>query len=86
VLLHHASDAGSRTLFAIAEQLDDAETTPQWKALLVPWLRSPALAVDADSVRGRVLAPDTVRALADAYGRAMQVWPQLWQYCREQAR
>jgi hypothetical protein len=86
VLLHHASDAGSRTLFAIAEQLDDAETTPQWKALLVPWLRSPALAVDADSVRGRVLAPDTVRALADAYGRAMQVWPQLWQYCRERAR
>ena len=83
VLLEHASDAGSRTLFAIAEQLDSADTPPQWKALLAPWLKSPALAVDADSLRGRVLAPATVRSLADAYGRAMAVWPDLWQFCRE---
>jgi hypothetical protein len=86
VLLHHASDAGSRTLFAIAEQLDDANTPAQWKALLVPWLRSPALAVDADAVRGRVLAPETVRTLADDYGRAMQIWPLLWAFCRERFR
>ncbi len=86
LLLHHASDAGSRTLFAIAEQLDDADTPAQWKALLVPWLRSPALAVDADSVRGRVLEPETVRTLADGYSRAMQAWPQLWAFCRERFR
>lgn len=83
VLLEHASDAGSRTLFAIAEQLDSADTPPQWKALLAPWLKSPALAVDADSLRGRMLAPGTVRSLADTYGRAMAVWPDLWQFCRE---
>jgi len=83
VLLHHASDAGSRTLFALAEQLDAADTTPEWKALLVPWLKSPALAVDTDSVRGRILAPCAMRSLAAAYGQAIEVWPLLWAFCRE---
>ena len=86
MLLHHASDAGSRTLFAIAEQLDDPDTPPQWRTQLVPWLSSPALAVDAASVRGRVLAPSATRPLAAAYGRALQVWPQLWEFCRERFR
>ncbi len=86
LLLHHASDAGSRTLFAIAEQLDATDTAPQWKAQLGPWLKSPALAVDADSVRGRVLAPSTMRSLAAAYGQAIAVWPQLWTFCRERFR
>ncbi len=86
MLLHHASDAGSRTLFAIAEQLDDPDTPPHWKAQLVPWLSSPALAVDVASVRGRVLAPSATRSLAAAYGRALQVWPQLWEFCRERFR
>jgi hypothetical protein len=85
LLLHHASDEGSRTLFALSEQLDAADTTPEWKALLVPWLKSPALAVDADALRGQVLAPSAVRSLA-AYGRAIAVWPQLWEYCRERLR
>jgi hypothetical protein len=82
-LLHHAVDAGSRMLFAIAEQLDDATLPAQWKAQLAPWLKSPALAVDADSVRARVLAPVAVRSLAGDYGRAMQAWPRLWECCRE---
>ena len=86
VLLEHASDAGSRTLFAIAEQLDSADTPPQWKALLAPWLKSPALAVDAASLRGRMLAPATVRSLADIYGRAMAVWPDLWNFCQERSQ
>ncbi len=79
----HAADAGSRTLFAIAEQLDDATLPAAWKALLVPWLKSPAFAADDRSIDGRTLAPQAVRPLADAYGSAMQVWPQLWQFCRE---
>ncbi len=86
MLLHHACDEGSRTLFALSEQLDAADTTPQWKALLVPWLKSPALAIDADALRGRVLAPSVVRSIAAAYGRAIAAWPQLWQYCRERLR
>src|SRR2546430_14386361 len=45
-LRDHAVDAGSRTLFAIAEQLDDATLPARWKTLLVPWLKSPAFAVD----------------------------------------
>jgi hypothetical protein len=85
-LRDHTADAGSRTLFAIAEQLDDAALPAQWKALLVPWLRSPAFAVDRASVAGRTLAPATVRPLAEACGRAMLAWPQLWEFCRERYR
>ena len=85
-LRDHATDAGSRTLFAIAEQLDDATLPAQWKALLVPWLRSPAFAVDSASVAGRTLAPATVRPVAEACGRAMLAWPQLWEFCRERYR
>jgi hypothetical protein len=81
-LLQHTSDAGSRTLFTIAEQLDAADTAPEWKALLAPWLKSPALSIDREAVRARALPPEAMRALADAYGRAMQVWPQLWEFCR----
>jgi len=47
---------------------------------------SPAFALDDRSVRGRVLAPELVRGLADAYGRAMQAWPRLWQHCSERNR
>lgn len=79
----HALDAGSRTVFAIAEQLDDASLPAQWKALLAPWLDSPAFALDPAAVEGRTLAPGVVRPLAEAYGRAMQIWPQLWSSCRE---
>jgi hypothetical protein len=82
-LWSHAADAGSRTLFAINEQLDDAALPMEWKARLSPWLESPAFADDDASVRGRTLAPEAVRPLAEAYGRAMQLWPHLWQFCRE---
>jgi hypothetical protein len=79
----HAAEAGSRTLFAIAEQLADATLPAQWEELLVPWLKSPALAVDEASVAGRTLAPEAVRPLATAYGKAIHVWPQFWNFCRE---
>ena len=82
----HAADAGSRTLFAIAEQLDDAALPAQWKAQLAPWLESPAFAADEASIAGRTLAPEAVRVLAEAYARAMMAWPQLWHFCRERNR
>ena len=85
-LRDHAADAGSRTLFAIAEQLDDATLPARWKAQLVPWLTSPAFAVDRVSVAGRTLAPATVRPLAEACGAAMLAWPRLWKFCRERYR
>ena len=80
------ADAGSRTLFAIAEQLDDAALPAQWKAQLAPWLESPAFAADEASIAGRTLAPEAVRVLAEAYARAMMAWPQLWHFCRERNR
>jgi hypothetical protein len=86
MLRQHAADAGSRVQFAIAEQLDDATLPAQWKAQIAPWVRSPALAVDGASVEGRILARHAVRALADAYGRAILVWPKLWEFCREKRR
>ncbi len=86
MLLQHAADTGSRALFAIQTQLDSATLPAPWKVALAPWLRSPALALDADALRGRVLEPARVRALLQAYGRAMLAWPQLWEFCRERYR
>ena len=86
LLRQHAAESGSRTLFAISEQLDDAELPAQWKDLLVPWLKSPAFAVDRASVNARVLATGKVRAYAEACGRAMLAWPQLWKFCRERSQ
>ena len=86
MLLQHAADAGSRTLFSIQAQLDSAALPAAWKAVLAPWLRSPALAVDADALRARSLEPAALRALLETYGSAMRAWPQLWEYCRERNR
>jgi hypothetical protein len=82
-LRQHAAGAGSQALFRIAEQLDDPTLPAQWKTLLAPWLKSPALAVDRASIEGRVLSPAVIRAQAEAYGRAMLAWPKLWEFCRE---
>jgi hypothetical protein len=86
LLREHAAEAGSRTLFAISEQLEDAELPAKWKELIAPWLKSPAFAVDRTSVEGRALAPGKVRAFAGAYGKVILAWPQLWQFCRERSR
>jgi hypothetical protein len=86
ILRQHALEAGSRVLFAIAEQLDDATLPGEWKTMLSPWMKSPALAVDEASVDGRVLAPSALRTLARAYGSAMEVWSQLWNSRREKNR
>ena len=83
-LLQHATDAGSRTLFSIQEQLDDTTLPAQWKAALEPWLQSPALT--ADEARARVLSPTAVRPLLEAYGRALIAWPLLWEFCQERNR
>ncbi len=79
----HATDAVTGTLFAIEEQLGDPALPGEWKDRLCLWLGSPAFALDEASVRRRTLAPEAVRPLAEAYGRAMQVWPHLWRFCRE---
>jgi hypothetical protein len=86
MLARHAAEMGSNVLFAIQTQLDSATLPPQWKAALAPWLASPAFALDADALRRRVLAPASVRALLHAYGSAVLVWPQLWEFCRERYR
>jgi hypothetical protein len=86
MLMQHAADAGSRTLFSIQAQLDSSTLPAPWKEVIAPWLRSPALAVDTDALRSRVLEPATLRALLEGYGSAMRAWPQLWEYCRERNR
>jgi hypothetical protein len=83
LLLEHEMEAASRVLFAIREQLDDATLPAAWKNLLVPWLASPALALDEASLRKRTPVTEAMRPLLDAYGRALLVWPRLWEFCRE---
>ena len=86
LLEDHAADAASRVRFAIEEQMADATLSTEWKAALAAWLKSPALALDGDSLRARVAGIATIRALALAYGQAVLAWPQLWAWCREEYR
>ena len=86
MLSQHAADMGSRALFAIQEQLDSPTLPAAWKAALAPWLRSPALALGPEALGARVLEPGRMRALLLEYGRVMQAWPQLWEFCRQRHR
>ena len=86
MLLQHAMEIASGALFAIHEQLDDATLPAAWKQRLAAWLGSPALALDDASARARVPSVTTMRSLIEAYGRALLVWRELWDFCRERNR
>ena len=83
MLLEHAAEASSRVLFSLQEQLDDAALPAAWKQSLGPWLNSPALALDETALRARSPTVAAIRSLVDGYGKALLVWPQLWEFCRE---
>jgi hypothetical protein len=83
MLLAHAAEASSRVLFSLQEQLDDAALPAAWKQSLGPWLNSPALALDETALRARSPSVAAMRSLVDGYGKALLVWPQLWEFCRE---
>lgn len=83
MLLEHAAEASSRVLFSLQEQLDDAALPAAWKQSLGSWLGSPALALDETALRARSPTVAAMRSLVDAYGKALLVWPQLWEFCRE---
>jgi hypothetical protein len=70
-------------LFSLQEQLDDAALPAAWKQSLGPWLNSPALALDETALRARSPTVAAMRSLVDGYGKALLVWPQLWEFCRE---
>ena len=86
MLLEHAAEAASRVLFSVQEQLDDATLPAAWKQLIAPWLTSPALALDDAALRARTPTAAAMRPLIGAYGRALLVWPELWEFCRARNR
>jgi hypothetical protein len=51
--------------------------------VLLQWLSSPTLKLDPAALSARIVPPQEVRSMAQQYGRALQVWPQLWSYCRD---
>jgi hypothetical protein len=85
-LIEMTAEYGAGILFAIREQLDDASLPASWKEVLLQWLTSPTLKLDPASLRARIVPPQEVRSMAREYGRALQVWPQLWSYCRDRFR
>jgi hypothetical protein len=85
LLERQAADTASRVQFAIANALDDPSVAEEWKALLRPWLASPALSTRPSNVRERIAAPAALRALAQGYGVALAIWPALWDWARERA-
>jgi hypothetical protein len=81
-MLAHEMEVASQLRFAIQTQLDDAALPAAWKHSLAPWLDSPALALGRAAAR-----PPTsgaMRSLLERYAAALAIWPQLWQFCREQ--
>jgi hypothetical protein len=82
-LLAHETDVTSRLRFAIEAQLDDATLPAAWKQLLAPWLDSVALSLDESALRARTPASTAMRSLLERYSSALAVWPQLWEFCRE---
>jgi hypothetical protein len=82
LLEEQAADYMSRVRFSVREQLDDPSVPQAWKAVLEPWLASPALALDAASLSRQVVPLENVRAMALDYGRTLMAWPTLWEHCR----
>ena len=86
LLEEQAADYVSRIVFSIHEQLDDSAVPAAWKEVLRAWLGSPALKLDAQSLRRHVVPLDPMRSLARGYGRTLIAWPRLWEHCRERFR
>jgi hypothetical protein len=78
-----AAEYTAGILFDMRQQLDDPALPAGWKSVLSQWLVSPSFKLDQASLRARIPSPQEVRSVARGYGRALQVWPQLWSFCRE---
>ncbi len=79
LLEQQAADTASRVRYAIQGQLDDATVPALWKQLLKPWLGSPTLSTSPEMLRQRLASPSLVRGSAQHYGRALTLWPDLWE-------
>jgi hypothetical protein len=82
LLEEQAADYMSRVVFGLHEQLDDATVPASWRTILRRWLDSPALKLDAASLRAHVVPLEPLRALVRGYGRTLIAWPRLWEHCR----
>jgi hypothetical protein len=86
LLLEYAAEEASRAQFSIQKQLEDTTLPAAWREQLEPWLASPTFSLDEATLRARTPPAAQVRALIDAYARAILIWPQLWEFCRERHR
>ncbi len=80
LLEQQAADTASRGRYAIQGQLDDPSIPAPWKQLLPQWLSSPTLSMSPDTLRSRLASPELVRGMAEHYGRALAVWPDIWEW------
>jgi len=83
MLEEQAIDYVARIRFSAEEQLADSSLPVAWHDILLRWLGSPMFRLDSASLRASMLAPEAVRTEAEEYGRTLQAWPQIWDYCRE---
>jgi hypothetical protein len=86
LLLEYAAEEASRALFSIRTQLEDSTLPATWREQLELWLASRMFSMEEATLRARAPESADVRALVDAYARALRVWPQLWEFCRERNR
>ena len=83
LLEQQAADTASRVRYAIQGQLDDPSIPALWKELLPQWLSSPTLSMSPDTLRRRLASPELVRGMAQHYGRALAIWPDIWEWARQ---
>ncbi len=83
LLEQQAADTASRVRYAIQAQLDDPSIPALWKQVLPPWLSSPTLSMSPDMLRRRLASPELVRGMAEHYGRALAIWPDIWEWARQ---
>jgi len=83
MLEEQAIDYVAGIRFSIQEQLSDPSLPVAWQEIVQRWVDSPMFKLDRASLRASMPAPEAVRSEAQHYGRTLQAWPQLWDYCRE---
>lgn len=83
MLEQHLLDTRTRIAFELQESLDRHPAAPAWwRRDVEAYLRGPNLALARADLGAALADAGTVRGVLAAYGRALDVWPELWAYRR----
>ena len=83
-LEEHLIEHRTRIGFALREQLERHPDAPvYWRKDVEDYLRGPNMRFRKNDLAEAAADIEVVRATLSNYGRALAVWPALWQHCRD---